>query len=63
MPENASLVGSIDRFDVEFLERQATPELVKKLGVQFYLGGLSLSNTGSVLALSSYAGEADFERL
>jgi transposase-like protein len=51
MPENPSLVGSIDRFDLEFVERQATPDLLMKLGIQLHLGGLSLSNTVSVLEI------------
>jgi transposase-like protein len=51
VPESHSLVGSIDRFDVGVVERHATPELVMKLGVQFHLGGLSLSNTVSVLEM------------
>jgi hypothetical protein len=49
MPENTSLVGSIDGFDLEFVERQATPELLMKLGVQLHLAGLSLSNIISIL--------------
>jgi putative transposase len=51
MRENPMLVGLTDRFDLEFAERQATLELVMKLGIQFHLGGLSLSNTVSVLEI------------
>jgi hypothetical protein len=49
MPENPNLICSIDRFDVEFVVRQATPKLVMKLSIQFHLGRLSLSKTVSVL--------------
>jgi hypothetical protein len=35
MLKNPSLVGSIDRFELEFVERQATPELVMKLVFKF----------------------------
>jgi len=49
MPENASLSGSLDQFDLDFVEREATPRLLMKLSIQLYLAGLSLSNTVSVL--------------
>ena len=49
MPENARLIGSIDQIDVEFVEREATPELLMKLGIQLHLTGLSLSNIVSIL--------------
>ena len=49
MPENARLGGSIDQIDLEFIEREATPELLMKLGIQLHLAGLSLSNTVSIL--------------
>ena len=49
MPENASLSGSIDQIDLDFVEREATPELLMKLSIQLHLAGLSLSNTVSVL--------------
>jgi hypothetical protein len=48
MPENASLRGSIDGIDVEFVEREATPQLRMELGIQLHLAGSSLSNTASV---------------
>jgi len=49
MPENASLSGSIDQIDLDFVEREATPRLLMKLSIQFHLAGLSLSNTVSIL--------------
>ena len=49
MPENARLGESIDQIDLEFVEREATPRLLMKLGIQLHLAGLSLSNTVSIL--------------
>jgi len=49
MPENARLIGSIDQIDLEFVEREATPQLFMKRGIQLHLAELSLSNTVSVL--------------
>ncbi|WP_299268677.1 IS6 family transposase [Halorientalis sp.] len=49
MPENTRLGGSIDQINLEFVEREATPRLLMKLGIQLHLAGLSLSNTVSVL--------------
>ncbi|GAB3313419.1 IS6 family transposase [Haloplanus salinarum] len=43
------LSGDSDRFELEFLEREATPEPVMKLGIRLHLAGLSLSDTVSVL--------------
>jgi Transposase and inactivated derivatives len=45
MPENASLNGSLDGIELEFVEREATPRLLMKLSIQLHLAGLSLSNT------------------
>ena len=45
MPENTRLSGSIDQIDLEFVEREATPRLLMKLGIQLHLAGISLSNT------------------
>jgi transposase-like protein len=45
MPENARLSGCIDQFNLEFVEREATPMILIKLGIQLHLTGLSLSNT------------------
>jgi len=49
MPKNVGLSRSIDQIDLDFVEREATPELLMKLSIQLYLAGLSLSNTVSVL--------------
>jgi putative transposase len=48
MPENAHLNGCLDNIDVDFMEREATPQLFMKLGIQLHLAGLSLSNTVSI---------------
>ena len=49
MRENASLSGCIGQFDLEFVEREATPKFLMKLGIQLHLSGLSLSNTVSII--------------
>jgi transposase-like protein len=49
MAENASLNGCIDQIELEFVEREATPQLLMKLSIQLHLAGLSLSNTVSIL--------------
>ena len=49
MPENARLGGCLDEIDLEFVEREATPQLLMKLSIQLHLAGLSLSNTVSFL--------------
>jgi len=49
MPEIARLTGCTDWIDLEFVERQRTPEYAMKLGIQLQLAGLSLSNTVSIL--------------
>jgi transposase-like protein len=49
MPENASLSGTLDRIELEFVEREATPKLLMKLSIQLHLAGLSLANTVSFL--------------
>jgi transposase-like protein len=49
MPENTRLSGSIDQIELGFVEREATPKLLMKLGIQLHLAGLSLSNTVSIL--------------
>jgi len=45
MPENPRLSGNIDRIDLEFVVREATPRLLMKLGIQLYLAESSFSNT------------------
>ena len=49
MSENASLSGSLDQINLDFVEREATPRLLMKLSIQLHLAGLSLSNTVSIL--------------
>ena len=49
MPEIARLSGSSDWIDLDFVERERTPERAMKLGIQMHVAGLSLSNTISVL--------------
>jgi putative transposase len=51
MPENARLNGCLDEIQLDFVEREATPRLLMKLGIQLHLAGLSLSNTVSVLEI------------
>jgi putative transposase len=49
MPEIARLIGRTDWIDLDFVERQRTPEYAMKLGIQLQLAGLSLRNTVSIL--------------
>jgi putative transposase len=49
MPEIARLSGCTAWIDLDFVERQRTPERAMKLGIQLQLAGLSLSNTVSIL--------------
>jgi hypothetical protein len=49
MPESTRLSESIEQINLEFVEREATPRLLMKLGIPLHLAGLSLSNTVSVL--------------
>ncbi|RDZ32006.1 MULTISPECIES: IS6 family transposase [unclassified Haloferax] len=51
MPENACLGGNLGQIELEFVEREATPQLLMKLSIQLHLAGLSLSNTVSVLEI------------
>jgi putative transposase len=51
MPENARLTGCLDKIDLDFVEREATPGLLMKLGIQLHLPRLSLSNTVSILKI------------
>ncbi|MFC7254983.1 IS6 family transposase [Haloplanus litoreus] len=54
MPENASLNGCLDRIELGFVEREATPRLLMKLSIQLHLAGLSLSNTVSILEIFGF---------
>jgi transposase-like protein len=49
MPEIARLSGSTDWIDLDFVERQRTPEPAMKLGIQMHVARLSLSNTVLIL--------------
>jgi putative transposase len=49
MAEIARLSGSSDWIDLDFVERERTPERAMKLGIQMHVAGLSLSNTISIL--------------
>ena len=45
MPENDRLDGCLHEIELGFVEREATPRLLMKLGIQLYLADLSLLNT------------------
>jgi len=49
MAEIVRLIGSSDCFELDFLEREATPEPAMNLGIRLHLAGLSLLNTISIL--------------
>ena len=49
MPEIDRLSGSTDWIDVEFVQRERTPERIIEVGIQLHLAGLSLSNTKQYL--------------
>ena len=51
MPENDRLDGCLNEIELWFVEREATPKLLMKLGIQLHLAGLSLSNTVSILEI------------
>ena len=51
MPENDRLNGCLDKIELDFVEREATPRLLMKLDIQLHLAGLSLSNTVSIVKL------------
>ena len=51
MPENDRLNGCLDEIELGFVKREATPRYLMKLGIQFHLAGLSLSNTVSILEI------------
>jgi putative transposase len=50
MPKPDRLTGFSTDFELGFVEREATPEPVMKLGIQLHAAGLSLSDTVSMLA-------------
>jgi hypothetical protein len=47
MPEIARLSGHSEWIDLDFVERDRTPEPAMALGIQSNVAGLSLSNTAS----------------
>ena len=49
MSEIDRLSGSTDWIDLEFVERERTPEQIIEVGIQLHLAGLSLSNTKQYL--------------
>ncbi|MBO4248984.1 IS6 family transposase (plasmid) [Halomicrobium sp. IBSBa] len=49
MPEITRLSGSREWIDLDFMERERTPEPAMALGIQSHLAGLSLSNTVDLL--------------
>ena len=49
MPEIDRLSGSTDWIDVEFVQRERTPERIIEVGIQLHLAELSLSNTKQYL--------------
>ncbi|SMP18299.1 IS6 family transposase [Halobellus salinus] len=51
MTENDRLNGCLNEIELEFVEREATPRLLMKLGIQLHLASLSLSNTIFVLEI------------
>jgi len=49
MPEFDRLTECSDWIELEFVEREATPEPLMKLSIHLHAAGLSLSDTVSVL--------------
>jgi putative transposase len=49
MPKISRLNVNSDWIDLDFMERERTPEQAVELGIQMHVAGLSLSNTTSVL--------------
>jgi len=49
MTKNNRLSGSSSWIDLEFVERERTPQHAIKVGIQLHLAGLSLSNTKQAL--------------
>ena len=49
MPEIERLSGRSDWIDLEFVERERTPEPIIEVGIHLHLAGLSLSNTKQIL--------------
>jgi len=49
MPEISRFSGHRDWIDLDFVERERTPEPAMALGIQAHVAGLSLSNTVELL--------------
>jgi len=49
MPENDRLSGYLDEINVDFVEREAIPQILMKLSIQLHLAGSLLPNTISFL--------------
>jgi hypothetical protein len=49
MAELDRLSKSTEWIDLEFMERERTPEQIVEVGIQLHLAGLSLSNTKQYL--------------
>jgi len=49
MPEISHLISASDWIDLDFVERERTPQRVMQLGIQLHVAGMSLSNTISIL--------------
>jgi len=49
MAEFDRLSGGIEWIDLDFVERERTPEQIIEVGIQLHLAGLSLSNTKQYL--------------
>lgn len=49
MDETSRLSGGSDAIELDFVEREATPTEMMELAIHLHLGGLSLSNTVSIL--------------
>ena len=49
MDEIERLSGGSDWMELEFIERDRTPESIIQLGIQLHVAGLSLSNTKQIL--------------
>jgi len=71
MPKTDRLSGGIDWIELEFPERERTPEPIIEDGIQLHLAGLSLSNTKQYLetlgvqrsrtAIHNWAHDADLQ--
>jgi len=49
MSKNTRLGRGKDAIELDFVEREATPEFAMEIGIQIHLAGLSVLNTVSVL--------------